>query len=85
MLNNVLSITNSTITLDVMHPGSYLKEEIEARGWMQRDLAFILGCQESSLQQIISGKRGISVEMATSLGDAFDVSPEFFINLQKKV
>jgi len=31
---------------------------------------------------IISGKRGISLEMAKSLGDAFDVPAEFFANLQ---
>jgi HTH-type transcriptional regulator/antitoxin HigA len=32
---------------------------------------------------IISGKRGISPDMAKALGAAFDVSPEFFLSLQK--
>ena len=27
----------------IMHPGFFLKEEMEARNWSQRDLAFILG------------------------------------------
>ena len=67
----------------VMHPGGYLKEEMEARGWLQRDLAFILGCKEQALNPILSGKRGISPEMAKGLGDAFDVPAEFFLNLQK--
>ena len=31
---------------------------------------------------IISGKRGISPEMAKGLGEAFDVPAEFFANLQ---
>jgi HTH-type transcriptional regulator/antitoxin HigA len=31
---------------------------------------------------IISGKRGISPDMARSLGDAFDVHPDLFANLQ---
>jgi HTH-type transcriptional regulator/antitoxin HigA len=66
-----------------MHPGFYVKEEMEARGWLGRDLAFILGCREQVLNPLLSGKRGISPEMAKALGKAFDVAPEFFLNLQK--
>jgi HTH-type transcriptional regulator / antitoxin HigA len=66
-----------------MHPGYYLKEEMEARGWLQRDLAFILGIPEQAVNIILSGKRGISPDMARALGDAFDVPAEFFANLQK--
>jgi len=67
----------------MMHPGFYLKEEMDARGWSQRDLAFILGCSENAINPILNGKRGISPDMAMALGEAFDVSPEFFANLQK--
>lgn len=63
-------------------PGTFIKEEIEARNWIQRDLAFVLGVPEQSVNMIIGGKRGISPEMAKALGDAFDVAPEFFLNLQ---
>jgi HTH-type transcriptional regulator/antitoxin HigA len=67
----------------IMHPGHYIKEEMDARGWIQRDLAFILGVPEQSLNVILSGKRGISPEMAKALGKAFDVPPQFFANLQQ--
>ena len=67
----------------VNHPGYYLKEEMEARGWIQRDLAFVLGCSEQSLNTIMSGKRGISSDMAKALGKALDVPAEFFANLQQ--
>jgi HTH-type transcriptional regulator / antitoxin HigA len=67
----------------IMHPGYYLKEEMEARGWLQRDLAFILGIPEQAVNVILAGKRGISPDMARALGDAFDVPAEFFANLQK--
>ena len=63
-------------------PGYFLREELEERGWSQRDLAFILGCPEQAVNMIISGKRGISPEMAKGLGEAFDVPAEFFANLQ---
>lgn len=68
---------------DVPHPGEFIAEELEAREWTQRDLAYILGVPEQSVNMIVSGKRGISPDMARALGDAFDVSPEFFANLQK--
>jgi HTH-type transcriptional regulator/antitoxin HigA len=67
---------------DVPHPGEFIAEELEARGWLQRDLAYILGVPEQGINMIISGKRGISPEMAKALGEAFDVSPVFFSNLQ---
>lgn len=73
----------SNTTTDIMPPGYFIREELGARGWTQRDLAFVLGTPEQALNLIISGKRGISPEMAKSLGDAFDVSPDFFANLQK--
>ena len=67
----------------IEHPGSYIKEEMEERGWLQRDLAFILGCKEQIVNMILSGKRGISANMARALGEAFDVPAEFFANLQQ--
>lgn len=67
----------------VEHPGVFIREELEARGWSQTDLAYILGCHPQSVNVILSGKRGVSPEMAKSLADAFDVSAELFLNLQR--
>ena len=64
-------------------PGLFIKKELDARGWGQRDLAYILGCHEQAVNLIVSGKRGISPDMAKALGAAFNVSPAFFLNLQK--
>ena len=63
-------------------PGMLIKLELEARGWSQRDLAFILGQTEQQLNPLLSGKRGITPDMARLLGDAFGTSPQFFLNLQ---
>jgi HTH-type transcriptional regulator/antitoxin HigA len=67
----------------VLPPGAYIKEELEERGWSQRDLAYILGCAEQAITIILNGKRSITPEMAKALAIAFDVSPEFFTNLQQ--
>jgi HTH-type transcriptional regulator/antitoxin HigA len=68
---------------DVPHPGEFLRDELDARGWSQRDLAYILGMPEQAVNLIVSGKRGVSPDMAKALGDAFDVSSEYFANLQQ--
>jgi len=67
----------------IMHPGVYIKEEMDERGWSQRDLAFILGCSEQAINPILNGKRGISPDMAKAFGLAFNVPAEFFANLQQ--
>lgn len=64
------------------HPGVFIKLELEARCWSQRDLAFILGQTEQQLNPLLSGKRAITPDMARLLGDAFDIAPQFFLNLQ---
>jgi HTH-type transcriptional regulator/antitoxin HigA len=65
-------------------PGTFIKLELEARSWSQRDLAFILGQAEQQLNPLLSGKRSITPDMARLLGEAFDASPEFFLNLQSR-
>jgi addiction module HigA family antidote len=74
---------NTEPTFNVPHPGHFIREEIKARGWSQRDLACILDTPEQSVNVILSGKRGISPEMAKALGKAFDVHPDLFANLQR--
>lgn len=77
-------VTDDTpLAIDVQPPGYFIRQELEARGWTQRDLAFVLGIHEQAVNMIISGKRGISSEMAKALGDAFGVNHEFFANLQR--
>jgi HTH-type transcriptional regulator/antitoxin HigA len=62
-----MTATNATW---VKHPGYYIKEEMDARDWRQRDLAFILGVPEQAVNMMLSGKRGISPDMALALADA---------------
>lgn len=72
------------LSTDVPPPGYFIREELEAREWTQRDLAYVLGVPEQAVNLILSGKRGISADMAKALGEAFDVQAEFFTNLQRR-
>jgi HTH-type transcriptional regulator / antitoxin HigA len=65
-------------------PGTFIKLELEARGWSQRDLAFIVGQTEQQLNPLLSGKRAITPDMARLLADAFDIPAQFFANLQSQ-
>ncbi|MDP9236361.1 MAG: HigA family addiction module antitoxin [Chloroflexota bacterium] len=63
-------------------PGEFLRDELKARDWTQTDLAEILGRPARVVNEIIAGKRAITPETAKGLGDAFDTSAEFWLNLE---
>lgn len=65
------------------HPGTFIEEELDARGWTQADLAYVLSWDASQLNKLIKGVTGITPDTAVLLGDAFGMPAEFFINLQK--
>jgi HTH-type transcriptional regulator/antitoxin HigA len=68
---------------EVPAPGEFIQEELDARGWSQLDLAYILKMDETALNKLIRGKHGISPDMAKALAKAFEVDEDFFANLQK--
>lgn len=74
---------NKAASMLVDHPGTFIAEELDARGWKQADLAYILGVDESQLNRLVKGTTDVTPDTAVSLGEAFDMSAEFFMNLQK--
>ena len=63
-------------------PGEYIKGEIEARGWTQRDLARVLGRSAPKVSELVNGKRAITSQTARELGAAFGTSAEVWLNLE---
>lgn len=55
---------------------------MEWRGWSQPDLAYVLGVNTATVNQIINGKRGISPDMAKALAVAFNVPVESIAAVQ---
>ena len=66
-----------------IHRGEMLlKEFLEPREITQKKFANHLGWTNARLNEIINGRRELSADSALSLGDVFDMEPEFWLNLQ---
>lgn len=65
------------------HPGIVLIQEfLEPFGLSQVALAAHLGVPVQRINELVRGKRGITPETAWLLAQAFNTTPEFWINLQ---
>ena len=67
----------------VFHPGEFIREELEARGWSQTDLAEIMGRPVPTINMIVNGNKRVTPETARELGEAFGTSAEMWMNLHK--
>ncbi len=67
---------------DIFPPGEFIKEELEARGWTQDDLAEILGRPLRAINDIVNAKRGITPDTARGLGEAFGTTAQLWMNLE---
>ncbi len=62
-------------------PGEYVKDEMDARGWTQSDLAAVIGRSAGTVSRILSGKTSITVDTAILLEGAFGVGALYWLRL----
>lgn len=67
---------------EVFPPGEFIKEEIDARGWTQNDLADITGKSVRLISEVILGKRAVTPDTAQALADAFGTSAQLWMNME---
>jgi len=60
-------------------PGVFIRDELDRRGWSQRDLADVIGRPFQMVNELIQGKRAITTETAVALGAAFGTGPELWL------
>ena len=70
------------VPAEVFQPGEYLRDELNARGWTQGDFAKIIGRPLQVVNEIINGKKRITVETAKAIGLALGTGPELWLNLE---
>jgi addiction module HigA family antidote len=68
--------------LPPIHPGIFLREEIEALGLSARKFAEHIHVPHNAVTAIMNGERSISAQMAIRLGQAFGTTPQYWLNLQ---
>jgi antitoxin HigA-1 len=66
-----------------IHPGEHLADELRELGISARKLARELKVPVTRVTEILRGRRGITGDTALRLGRYFQVSPDFWMNLQK--
>ena len=66
-----------------VHPGIILKEMyLEPNAVNITQLAENLGVARKTISELINGHMGVSAEMAIRLSQAFDTTPELWLNMQ---
>jgi addiction module HigA family antidote len=71
------------MTREPIHPGEHLADELQELGISARELARELKVPVTRVTEILRGRRGITGDTALRLGRYLQVSPDFWMNLQK--
>jgi antitoxin HigA-1 len=66
-----------------IHPGDHLAEELRELGISAAELARQIEVPVNRVTSIINRQRAVTADTALRLGHWFDISPEFWLNLQK--
>src|SRR5690348_3272629 len=67
----VIPHNNALFDITSPHPGTILREFLDRKGWSQEELATITNRSRQNINEIISGKSGITPDMAIALAAAF--------------
>lgn len=71
------------VPAEVFPPGDFIRDELEARGWTQGDLAQIMGRPTQLVNEIVAAKKQITPETAIGLAKAFgDDDALYWLNLE---
>ena len=69
------------VPAEIFPPGEFIREELEARGWTQEDLAQIMGRPVRLVNELVNAKKQITPDTARGLADAFGTDPLYWMNL----
>ena len=69
------------VPAEVFPPGEFIREELEARGWTQEDLAQIMGRPVRLVNELVNAKKQITPDTALGLADAFGTDALYWMNL----
>ena len=77
--------TKTLIPYEATHPGTLIKDELEFRkNLTQKDLATLLGVKPSFLNEIIKGKRPLTVDIALLLEKILEIPADYWMKFQSQ-
>jgi addiction module HigA family antidote len=68
----------------IIHPGEFLREEMDARGLSANALARKLAVPPGRVVDILNGKRAVSADTALRLGRYLGTGPRLWMALQSR-
>ena len=68
---------------DPIHPGEHLAGFLEELNVTPYRLAKTIGVHQVRVSEMIHGRRSITADIALRLGRACDMTPEYWLNLQR--
>ncbi len=80
-MSNKFSANNATSFIAV-HPGEIIKDELEARGISQRQLAKEIGVSYSQFNEVLNGKRALNSEIALLVEAALGIDAQPLLRIQ---
>jgi addiction module HigA family antidote len=83
-MTNLQDITQGRQVRPV-HPGEVISDILEDLEITQTKFAEILGVSRRTVNEIVQGRRPITVDMAIRIGKALGNGPQLWLNLQRKV
>jgi len=72
----------ATDNLPPVHPGEFLRDDLEALGLSARRFAEHIGVPPNAVTEILRGERRVTAPMALRIGKAFGTDPRYWTNLQ---
>jgi antitoxin HigA-1 len=75
-------MVNPIDNLPAIHPGSFLRDELEELGLSARKFAEHIHVPHNAVTEIMNGERAITAQMAIRLGLAFGTTAQYWMNLQ---
>lgn len=75
-------MTSTLTPAEAFPPGEYLRDELEERGWSEREFAEIVGRPVQTVSEILNGRKQIIPETALAFAEALGTSAELWVNLQ---
>lgn len=72
------------LPFEATHPGTLIKDELNARGIKQKELAIELGVLPTFLNEIIKGKRPITADFAILLEKSLEIPADYWMRFQSQ-